>query len=354
MMPAMWRSLLLAVLVLPAAAQGWSYEGHRRLAGALPEPFPQGSCLRVWLTGPSATSAFREKATEPDRWRATDAAEAPRHYLNIDYASPIESYPREWEEAKARFGNYAYKNGWVPWRVEQLYGQLTEAMRARNQAQALDLVAWLSHYVSDAFSPLHCTKNSDPKVSSTDKGLHLRYESDMLAASSQLEAIAQAARGYYGTLGRSRPRDDVFDGVIVGNPLAAALTGWDWDNQGDMAALYAISKDLTARRFGDALTLMASLIGSAWVDAGRPLLTGMAGGCSSEVAQGELALAGYPLPQWPADAGAPPDPEEEEPHGDPPSGERLPPSCAGCGGGQAALLPLLLWGLAWSGRRGNR
>ncbi|MGA9523333.1 MAG: MYXO-CTERM sorting domain-containing protein, partial [Myxococcaceae bacterium] len=95
-------------------------------------------------------------------------------------------------------------------------------------------------------------------------------------------------------------------------------------------------------------------VGSAWVDAGKPLLTGMPQGCDVEFPQGEMVLNGYPLPlPAPAmpDAGVVDAGSVEADAGVSGGGETLTPiddgavGC-GCGGSPvAALAPMLLLAL---------
>lgn len=81
------------------------------------------------------------------------------------------------------------------------------------------------------------------------------------------DAITQLARTCYGTVGRADPRNQVFDAVIAGNSVAQQLIADDFAAQQDSAALYEHTRELSARRWADALTTMASLIGTAWVGA---------------------------------------------------------------------------------------
>lgn len=356
------RIITLAVALLPALAFGWGFDGHRRLAQNTHEPFSQDACLRAWLVQVTGQFNWQDKACDPDRWRQTDPQEAPRHYLNIDYASPIESYPREWDQVVARFGQYAEKNGTVAFRVEDLYAQLVADMKARDGAKALETVAYLSHYVTDAFSPMHDTKEQPGT-------LHLRYESDLLEPNAQIDAVTQQMRSFYGTLGQASPRHHIYDAVIAGQPLAQRIIRDDFANNGNNDALYQNTREITARRWGDALTFLASLVGTAWVEAGKPMLPGMPNGCSTDVPQGEVVLEGYAWPPpWSPDAGTDPTPDAGEPAdaGHKPGqwdplpldagtpGQQPPSSegCSGCGNGPlVALLPLGFFGLVQLGRR---
>jgi hypothetical protein len=300
------RWLTVAALLTPGLVLAWGFDGHRRLASMLQDALPDGLCLKQWYQA-KQSAALQDSACNPDRWRYPDAGvdynptEWPRHYLEVDWASPVESYPREQAAAQAQFGAYAVQNGQVPWRVEELYGSLVEAFRAKNEPEVLRLTFIFSHYVTDAFSLLHDTKNFDPN------GLHSRWESQMLNSPSRLNELSQLATAQYlGTPGQVDPRNNIFDVVLVGYGHVSELVAADTAANGDVVALFASVKDLTARRMGDALTLLSALLWSAWSDAGRPELTGFSASCSRAGATGPTVLVGYPVPGGLsyADAGA--------------------------------------------------
>lgn len=303
----MSRLVVCVALALPALAQAWGFDGHRRLASLMQNPLPAGHCLRAWYLA-QQTSALQDKSCDPDRWRSTDADEWPRHFLQVDQVTPPASYPRDYEQVVRTLGDRAARlNGTVPWRVEALYGELVAAFTARDVPRILDRSFVLSHYVFDAFSVLHDTKDSDPNA-----GLHARWESDMLSSASNLNAIASSAVGYFGTPGRADPRYATFDIVLVGTGLVPQLVQADLAADGGVAGLFTRSRDLTSRRWGDGLTLMASLLWTAWAEAGAPDLPGFTLSCARDVPMGQLVLRGYPVPGGftprPPDAGvAPPD-----------------------------------------------
>lgn len=295
------RAVLVASLLAASSSFGWGFDGHRRLASVMQDAMPAGHCLRAWFTS-KQTYALQDKACDPDRWRTTDAAEAARHFLEIDWVNPITSYPRDWAQAQAVLGRFAYNNGVVPWRVEDQYGVLVEAFRAKDTTLILDTAFRMSHYVFDSFSVLHDTKNFDPN------GLHQRWESDMLGVTSYINGITTLAVTYYGTAGKADPRYNIFDVVTVGNGVAATLISLDNPDGGTNAQLYNATKDLTARRWGDGVTVMSSILWSAWAEAGRPELAGFTTGCARTAPVAEIVLKGYPVPggfTHPVDAGVP-------------------------------------------------
>jgi uncharacterized protein (TIGR03382 family) len=118
----------------------------------------------------------------------------------------------------------------------------------------------------------------------------------MLAVSTRRSATAALAATFFGTPGRAEARNAIFDIVQVGNGQVDTLIGFDAANPVDLDAFFAASKELTARRWGDALTLLSSLIWTAWADAGAPELSGFSASCSRAVPAGEVVLRGFPVP----------------------------------------------------------
>lgn len=295
------RCLLLLTLV-PHLALAWGFDGHRRLASMMHEPLPATHCLRGWLER-NQTPALQDRSCDPDRERVTDSTEAPRHYLEIDWLNPPSSYPRDWQQAQLDLRQNALRNGTVPWRVEEQYQALVAAFRGNNSAAILDRIFYMSHYVTDAFSVLHNTRNFDP-----NDGLHSRWESDMLNVSANINAIRDQARTYFGTPGRIDPRYATFDIVLAGQRVVPQLIAADVAAGGldagagyQRTVLFTESRELTARRWGDALTVMSSLIWLAWAEAGAPSLTGFANGCSRAPPTVAVVLRGFPPPNgWTA------------------------------------------------------
>jgi hypothetical protein len=259
------------------------------------EPLPANGCLRGWISA-RQTTALQDDACDPDRWRYMSAGaqydpnEWSRHYLEVDWVVPPADYPRDFTNAQILLRSYAVKNGQVPWHVEQRYRQLVDAFKTKDTNSILKEMFLLSHYVTDAFSVLHNTKNFDPD------GLHQRWESDMLNPASQLNGVASTAQGYYGIPGWADPKNNIFDSVLVGQALVAVLVQADQAHVGDPVGFYTAVRELTGRRWGDALTLLSSIIWTAWAEAGAPVLTGFAGGCSMAVPTAEIVLKGYPPP----------------------------------------------------------
>jgi MYXO-CTERM domain-containing protein len=108
--------------------------------------------------------------------------------------------------------------------------------------------------------------------------------------------MAAAAQTYLGTAGVADPRNNTFDFVLVGNGLVDALLAADLASDGGADSLYNTSKELTARRWADAIVFISSLLWSAWNDAGRPELAGFSSTCSRAAPVGDPVVNGFPPP----------------------------------------------------------
>lgn len=117
----------------------------------------------------------------PDLRRAllNDRNESSKHYIDIeDYGvESIDFFPMTTDQAFARFDSSAiYKNGWLPWYIQNLEDKLTQAFNKRNKSEILFLSAEICHYVGDAHMPLHTSSNYDGQRTD-QRGIHSLWES---------------------------------------------------------------------------------------------------------------------------------------------------------------------------------
>ncbi len=120
-----------------------------------------------------------EKAVNPDMRRYTNKLEAPRHYIDIDIYgdSAIWTMPRYWKDAVAKYTmDTLQAYGIVPWHIDRVRYELTEAFRKRDAARILRISADLGHYIADANVPLHTTENYNGQLTG-QKGIHGLWES---------------------------------------------------------------------------------------------------------------------------------------------------------------------------------
>lgn len=121
-----------------------------------------------------------ENAVNPDRRRYAVEGEAPRHYIDLDiYPDSVQKdlQSLRWKDAVEKYTEdtlNAY--GIVPWHVNFMKYQLTQAFMKKDARAILRLSADMGHYIADAHVPLHTTENYNGQLSN-QVGIHGFWES---------------------------------------------------------------------------------------------------------------------------------------------------------------------------------
>jgi hypothetical protein len=286
--------LLLAALILAhGTASGWGFFGHRTITQIAVYELPssmQGFYYRNM-------AEIVRLCTAPDERRNDDPTEAPKHFIDMDHYSeddPFGKMPRQYDEAVAKFtADTLKKYGTVPWVIMEMKDNLTEAFRQRDTVGIVKYSAELSHYVGDAFVPLHTTMNYDGQLTD-QKGLHSLWESQLpekYIAEYKLDGesakyIKDPLAEIWTTLAKSYGfLGETFD-------RAAKI---DKTMKPEVRFVFSHKYGKTSRRYSDkyaeeynkavggmvdyrlkgAPTLVSSLWYSAWQDAGKPDLNGL-------------------------------------------------------------------------------
>lgn len=170
----MKRFLLLLCLALSGpAAYPWGFYAHQRI-----------NRLAIFLLPPEMGRFYKqhlpylmENSVNPDKRRYAVVGEAARHYLDVEaYGDSVWSRPY-WQEAVAWWGaDTLNAHGIVPWHIQRMKVQLTEAMRQHNTSRILKLSAEMGHYIADANVPLHTTRNYNGQFTG-QTGIHAFWES---------------------------------------------------------------------------------------------------------------------------------------------------------------------------------
>ena len=285
--------LLAALLLAHGTAGAWGFFGHRTIT--------QVAVYEL----PSAMQAFYYRnmaelvrlSTSPDERRNTDPTEAPKHYIDMDHYSEINPFgkvPQQYDKAVDKFtADTLKKYGTVPWVVMEVKDNLTEAFRLRDSTAIIRYSAELSHYVGDAFVPLHTTVNYDGQLTD-QKGLHSLWESQLPErfindykldgepakyVKDPLTAIWGVLQKSYGFLGETFDRTTAIEKTM----------------KPDVRYTFSHRYGKTTRRYSDAFAdayeksvggmvnfrlkgaspLVASLWLTAWQDAGKPDLNAL-------------------------------------------------------------------------------
>ncbi len=286
--------LLLAALILAHGTAGaWGFFGHRTITQVAVYELP--TTMQAFYYRHMAELV--RLSTSPDERRNDDPTEAPKHFIDMDHYSEIDPFgkvPQQFDKAVEKFSADTLKKyGTVPWVVLETKQSLTEAFHQRDTVAIIKFSAELSHYVGDAFVPLHTTINYDGQLTD-QKGLHSLWESQLPErfindyklngeparyVKDPQSAIWAVLQQSYGFLGETFDRASKIEKVM----------------KPDVRYTFVHRYGKTTRRFSDAFadayekgvggmvdyrlkgapTLVSSLWLTAWQDAGKPDLTTM-------------------------------------------------------------------------------
>lgn len=292
-------SLLLALAV--GKARAWGFFAHQRI-----------NRLAVYTLPPELFGFYKrhivyvtEHATDPDSRRTVVAAEAPRHYIDLDckpYVRAVHSdstawkLPRYWNDAVALLTEdtlNAY--GIVPWYANLMRIRLTEAFKQRDLPRILKLSADLGHYLADACVPLHSTENYNGQFTN-QKGIHGLWESRLpeLYAANYDFFVGPAQY-------QTKPQLTIWGAVISANVAtdsvfrfereASARVGDDrkfgYEERNNQTIrtysrpfaqeYHRMLGNQVERQMRRAIRLVGAMWYTAWVDAGQPSLDAMPG-----------------------------------------------------------------------------
>ena len=167
---------IIASFLLAIKPHNWGFFGHQRI-----------NQLAVFTLPPEMIGFYKqnidyitENAVNPDQRRYVVKNEAPRHFIDLDnYAdSTQQQLPKlYWKEAVSIFSeDTLLKHGIVPWHIQLMKYQLTEAFKNKDVKKILLVSTDLGHYIADANVPLHTTRNYNGQLSN-QVGIHGFWES---------------------------------------------------------------------------------------------------------------------------------------------------------------------------------
>jgi hypothetical protein len=273
----------LAAFVLsmfpPAPLTAWGLNGHRFITERAIELLPPE--IRPFFQ--ASKVAVVEHSIDPDTYRTMGfTEEPPRHFLDMDAYGPFpfNNLPRDFKEAVAVRGqDFVIKNGTVPWRTQDVYGLLRTAFTelstvgyARDNVKLFSSV--ISHYVGDSHQPFHAVINYDGQLTN-QQGIHARFETELFDRYRDRLRIAPAPAAQIPNV-----RDFMFTTLTdsftqVDAILAAdleAIKGRSVYDDGYFAVMFAKTGPIMEKRISAAITGVASMIMTAWIEAGRPAL----------------------------------------------------------------------------------
>ncbi|HAH23313.1 MAG TPA: hypothetical protein DCL77_06080 [Prolixibacteraceae bacterium] len=250
----------------------WGEKAHQKINSSCVEYFPKE------LNGLKSWSAFLgDHGSDADDRKKTDKNEFVRHFIDIDiYEDFIKSHKiaEDFNAACTQYGKAkVIKNGTLPWVTDSTYRALVNDFKSRNWQQAELTAADLGHYVGDGFMPLHITTNYNGQLSN-QKGIHSRYEITMIdkyidnihfktSRVRKVKAIQSTIFEYLYT------NYNYVSFLLQADSKAFKESGKQY-NDTYYASLWKETSVFTTHLLQESSKTLASLIYTAWLEAGRP------------------------------------------------------------------------------------
>jgi hypothetical protein len=274
-------SVMLALVLLPSSAFAWGFAAHKYIMRRAIDLLPLE--IKPFFVEHRDEIVFR--VTDPDLWRNVGWEDDPNHFVNFGAPElgpyPFTAFPREYGAALEKFGITALKRlGMLPWREAEEFGNLRRAFEGFTKGNAYGttdtvlFAAVASHYIQDASQPLHATNNYDGQLTG-QPGVHARFERDLVERyESRLTVQPGAPKSI------ASPRDAAFDVLLGSHQLVAPLLAADKEALGSkdayddayFEAFFLKVKPILEERLSAAISATASIVISAWEQAGKPEL----------------------------------------------------------------------------------
>jgi len=273
----------------------WGFFGHQRI-----------NRLAVFTLPPEMFKFYKlnidyitENAVNPDQRRYAVKEEAPRHFIDLDNYSDslrkkFQTY--SWIEAKQKISEDTLnRHGIVPWHINFMKFQLTEAFRKRDVRRILMLSADIGHYIADANVPLHTTRNYNGQLTN-QVGIHGFWESrlpelfsdnyDFFVGQAEYVKTPQK-RAWQAVLAANAALDSVlvFERDLTNQFSEDKKFGFD-ERNGIITKIYShdfseryhsMLKNQVERQMRASIKMVGDFWLTCWIDAGQPDLVQLLG-----------------------------------------------------------------------------
>jgi len=265
----------VSLLALSVILISWGSTGHSKISESSSLSFnPQMQGFNAWV------NFLRDHASDADYRKATDPTEGPKHYIDIDnYPTfvPTGRIPQTFDSVTTMYGAaFVDDNGILPWATERSFDSLVSCMQRQDFENAQIFAADLGHYVADGHMPLHITNNYNGQLTG-NTGIHSRFESTMINA-----FISQFTYPGEDAIEITNVNQYIFDYMYANYPYCDSIIAADnyakslssnYSSSVYKNALWDKSRSFTIPLFERASHALATLIYTAWIQAGSPPLT---------------------------------------------------------------------------------
>jgi len=266
-------SFLVLLLIPSIGIFAWGDKGHKVIAQFSMNLLP----YQIKITNDMKASII-EHSVDPDSRKKDDKSEGPKHFIDIDSFKEFldgQIITSRDSLTKLYGGDAIIENGILPWATVDTFQKLVEAFKSKNKKEIILYMSDLAHYVGDGHQPQHATINYNGALTG-QKGIHMRYESGMIDVNlEQIKNSFTKQTPYY----VKNVLEYVFNYILESNSYlevilsadkyASKKTNGNFNN--DYYRLFWFrTKYVTVNQFNSAGLSLASLIYTAWKDAGKP------------------------------------------------------------------------------------
>ncbi len=291
---------LLPLLAVPPSF-GWGDVGHRMINRLAAESLP--SDLPAFMRTPEAIDEIEYLGPEPDRWRSLaepelNAAQAPDHFIDMEYAEVIGTLPRRRYDFIAALTAAEITHpdiarqlapervGFQPYITSEVWERLKAAMREYRdlsakqantkpvEAAILFYAGWLGHYVGDGSQPLHVTRNyngwvekDNPNGYTTEHTIHSQFETVFVSANIKPSDVKPL-------IPDAHPVTDEWEAYLAYLKHSESLVErvYQLDKvHGFDGAGTPESRQFTEERLAAGAGMLRDLIDSAWIESAKPV-----------------------------------------------------------------------------------
>jgi hypothetical protein len=267
------KSFVLIVVAFANFVFGWGDQGHKLI---------NNKAVALLPTEMQAFTKWQDYITlhsvDPDNRKRDDKTEAPKHFIDIDFYKEFLNgkMVEDKKELTAVYGDsMVTRQGLLPWATLDTYNKLIQAFKDKNKDKVLLYTSDLGHYVGDGHQPMHTILNYNGQLTN-QKGLHARYEIKMVDKYiKDIEASITKAN----VKKVDAPFQFIFDYIADANSVQSVLLDADitatkmagsTDNDEYLRLMWFKTKYVTEIQFQTAVSDCASLIYTAWLEAGKP------------------------------------------------------------------------------------
>lgn len=260
------------LIVFLIVLSSWGETAHREINSGCVKLFPnEMENLKAWAR------MLGDYSSDADLRKKYIKTEFVKHFIDLDNIPDFvknHKIEQNFTVACAKYGKeFLVKNGTLPWTTDSTYQILVQDFKNRQWHHAALTAADLGHYVADGFMPLHTVANYNGQMTG-QTGVHSRYEETMIDRYFNEIHLHPAP-----ILKISNIRQYIFDYLYASNRKSEMLLAADKEafaaagdryNEIYYQTFWDKTRLMTTEQLEVATHVLASLIYTAWVDAGKP------------------------------------------------------------------------------------